>query len=101
MRVAYTKAAVQDLTNIWTYTQQTWSARRADAYYRSLIRSVRQLEQRPQTGRSYTQIWAELRGLPSGSHVILYRILPDDILEITRIVHQRMDLSLFDPAGRR
>jgi toxin ParE1/3/4 len=92
-------AAVQDLTDVWTYTQRAWSTKRADVYYRALIKSVHHIQQRPLIGRSYTEIWADLRGLPSGSHLILYRILPHDILEITRFVHQRVDLSQLKPGG--
>ena len=92
MPIVFTNAAVRDLSEIWTYTQAHWSIRQANHYYRELVNAAKNLEKRPQLGKSYAEVWSDLRGLPAGSHLILYRILNNNVLEITRIVHQSMDI---------
>jgi toxin ParE1/3/4 len=47
-------------------------------------------------GKSYSQVRADLRGIPLQGYIILYRLV-DDGLEIVRVVNARQDLeSLFE-----
>lgn len=39
----FTNKAVEDLTNIWNYTFETWSERQADMYYNMLIESCQKI----------------------------------------------------------
>ena len=39
----FTRKAVEDLSDIWHYTLETWSQKQADRYYRMLIESCRNI----------------------------------------------------------
>jgi len=46
-------------------------------------------------GRSYGEIYPDLRGIPLDGYIIFYRVL-DDGIEILRVVNARRDLpSIF------
>jgi toxin ParE1/3/4 len=90
-----TNKAVEDLTNIWEYTVDTWSERQADDYYNMLIASFQKITENPRLfGLKYEEIAEGLRGYRANKHIIFYRILADGDILIIRILHQRMDLKL-------
>jgi toxin ParE1/3/4 len=88
-----TNKAVADLTEIWNYTLDHWSERQADIYYSMLIESCEQIAERPDIGKNYERIVKRLLGLRAGSHVIFYRKVNANKVEITRILHEQMDLK--------
>ena len=88
-----THKAVEDLSKIWEYTFKTWSERQADIYYESLISNCREVAKNPDLGRSYDGITQNLLGMKTNRHIIFYRVLNENYVEITRILHERMDLK--------
>ena len=88
-----TNKAVEDLSEIWEYTFQAWSEKQADKYYDYLIASCQEIAEDPTLGREYNGISNQLLGLKVNRHVIFYRSLESDYVEITRILHERMDLK--------
>lgn len=90
----FTRKAVEDLTNIWNYTVDTWSEQQADAYYEMLISSCRKVACDPVLfGREYNEITEGLYGFKANRHIIFYRIPTPEEIVIVRILHERMDLS--------
>ncbi|MCO5248160.1 MAG: type II toxin-antitoxin system RelE/ParE family toxin [Chitinophagales bacterium] len=92
-RYKLTNEAVEDLTKIWNYTYEEWSEKQADKYYGMLIENCRHIADNSAMGRNYDGIRKDLFGLKSGKHIIFYRILNEGYIEITRILHERMDLK--------
>ncbi len=88
-----TNKAVEDLSKIWDYTFEVWSENQADKYYEELISNCYQIAKNPDLGKSYKGISEQLLGLNVNRHIIFYRALSDSYVEITRIVHERMDLK--------
>ncbi|TNF28937.1 MAG: type II toxin-antitoxin system RelE/ParE family toxin [Bacteroidetes bacterium] len=88
-----TKKAVQDLAEVWEYTFDKWSEKQADRYYESLISACSEIAENPMVGKKYEDVSPDLFGLLVGRHIIFYRLLATDHIEITRILHQRMDLK--------
>jgi len=88
-----TNKAVEDLENIWDYTFEKWSLEQADKYYSLLISSCNLIGENPNIGKNYFGVNAELFGLKTNRHIIFYRRLPNKPIEITRILHERMDLQ--------
>jgi toxin ParE1/3/4 len=88
-----TKKAVKDLSDIWNYTIDTWSEKQADKYYQLLLDGMTEIVENPAIGRNYNGIANHLCGFKAGRHIIFYRILNEDFVEITRILHQQMDLK--------
>ncbi|MBT0550668.1 type II toxin-antitoxin system RelE/ParE family toxin [Riemerella anatipestifer] len=88
-----TNKAVEDLTNIWEYTIDKWSEQQADHYFNVLISSCQNIADNPDLGKSYEGIAKELLGLKIEKHIIFYRKRENKPIEITRILHERMDLK--------
>lgn len=88
-----TNKAVEDLSGIWNYTFDYWSERQADVYYEMLIGNFEQIAEKPDIGKNYERIEKRLFGLRAGSHIIFYRKVNANKVEITRILHEQMDLK--------
>jgi len=88
-----TNKAVEDLSNIWNYTFDFWSENQADFYYKMLVEKFIAISKKQELGRNYKGIEKNLYGLNIGRHIIFYRIIDDFNIEITRILHERMDLK--------
>lgn len=92
-RYELTKKAATDLGEIWNYTVDTWSEDQADHYYRMLINSCQDIADRKVNGKPYEGIYSGLLGIKAGKHIIFYRQITDDLIEIARFLHERMDLK--------
>lgn len=92
-KLRFSNKTVEDLTDIWNYTVDTWSETQADKYYTMLIETCRQIadSKRP-LGKAYTEILPNLYGLRSGKHIVFYRF-SEQTVEIVRILHERMNLK--------
>ena len=88
-----TNKAVADLSKIWEYAFEVWSEKQADKYYDGLISNCEELAENPDLGKNYEGISKQLLGIKSNRHIIFYRTLNENYVEITRILHQRMDLK--------
>lgn len=87
-----TNKAVADLSKIWNYTFEVWSEKQGDKYYKTLISNCQEIANTPDLGKIYDGITSKLFGIKVNRHIIFYRTLEDHI-EITRILHERMDLK--------
>ena len=88
-----TNKAVADLSKIWEYTFEVWSEKQADKYYNELISNCEEIAKNPDLGKNYEGISKQLLGIKANRHIIFYRTLSEDYVEITRILHERMDLK--------
>lgn len=88
-----TNKAIEDLTQIWDYTYDNWSEKQADKYYQMLLENCQNIADDPTIGKNYAGIRNELFGLKVNRHNIFYRITIGNPIEITRILHERMDLK--------
>jgi len=89
----FTNKAVEDLSDIWNYTFETWSEKQADRYYRMLLDICKKLALKPGMGKRYDEVFAGLLGYKADRHIIFYRTMSDKEIEIVRILHGRMDLK--------
>ena len=88
-----TNKAVEDLSKIWNYTFEVWSEKQADKYYDELISDCVEIAENPNLGKNYEGISNLLLGFESNRHIIFYRTLSVSFIEITRVLHERMDLK--------
>jgi toxin ParE1/3/4 len=88
-----TNKAVEDLSKIWEYTYEVWSEDQADKYYNKLLIDCQEIAENQTLGKNYNEINKEILGYRSGQHLIFYRIINATQIEITRILHSRMDLK--------
>ena len=58
-----------------------------------LISNFQEIADNPLLGKNYEGITQNLLGLKTNRHIIFYRTLNENYIEITRILHERMDLK--------
>jgi len=88
-----TNKAVDDLTRIWNFTFDKWSENQADKYYHMLLEYCNEVACNPEIGKNYSGVTENLLGVKAGRHIIFYRKLEENEVEITRILHEKMDLK--------
>ncbi len=91
MTLQISNEAQSDLTEIWEYTYETWSLSQADTYYSILIEGINAIVKEPNIGRSYENVKSGYFGYKVKSHIIFYKIKRREIMQVIRILHQRMD----------
>lgn len=87
------KQAIDDLNDIWVYTFHKWSKEQADSYYGLIIGEIEFIADNYLTGKSAEQTRKNYRVTKIKSHLIFYRKVENEIVEIVRILHQRMDIK--------
>jgi len=88
-----TNKAVDDLTRIWNYTYDRWSENQADRYYQMLLDNFNEVATNPDSGKNYSGVIENLLGFRAGRHIIFYRKIEENEIEITRILHEQMDIK--------
>jgi len=94
MKYKLSKEAARDLENIWLYTFETWSAEQADRYYNLLLDEIEYVAEKPLVGKDQGHIREGYLRTRVKSHYIFYKINSrEDLIEIIRVLHQRMDIE--------
>lgn len=88
-----THKAVEDLSEIWEYTFEEWSEKQANKYYKFLIEFCQEVASNPNFGKSYESVQKDLLGFKCNHHIIFFRIISPNEIEMVRILHERMDLK--------
>lgn len=87
------KKAVEDLENIWLFTLKKWSIEQADRYYKLIIDEIIFTADNYLTGKSIDHIRKGYRVTKVKSHLIFYKKSDGGVMEVIRILHQRMDVK--------
>lgn len=58
-----------------------------------IIANCKEIANNPKLGKNYDGVTQNLLGLMTNKHIIFYRTIEEKLLEITRILHERMDLK--------
>ncbi len=85
--------ALSDLEEIWIYTLKKWSKEQADRYYSLLIDDIEFLQSNYYTGKSAEYIRPVYSVSFVKSHIIFYKIVDDQKLEVIRILHQSVNID--------
>ncbi|MBU2951826.1 type II toxin-antitoxin system RelE/ParE family toxin [Tamlana agarivorans] len=85
--------AIEDLDKIWIYTLNKWSKEQADRYYDLIIAEIEFIADNYLIGKSAEQTRKNYRVTKIKSHLIFYRKVDNEIVEIVRVLHQRMDIK--------
>jgi toxin ParE1/3/4 len=88
-----TNKAVEDLAKIWEYSFEAWSENQADKYHEMLISNCQEIADNSNLGKTYDRINESLLGMKANRHIIFYRTVNENYVEITRVLHERMDLK--------
>jgi len=85
-------AARADLESIWDYTDETWGIDQAERYIFDIRAACDAFAFGQKKGRSAEEIRAGYRKLGVGSYFLFYRITGEGVVDVIRILHQRMNL---------
>lgn len=88
-----TKKAKDDLKAIGCYTQDTWGREQRNRYLSLLDAAFNDLADHPLTGKDCSAIRPGYRKRAIGKHLIFYRQVGSDEIEVVRVLHERMDVE--------
>jgi toxin ParE1/3/4 len=88
-----TNKAKSDLKDIAIYTQNTWGNRQRNIYLTALDKSFYALASDHLKGRDCSEIRSGYRKHKVSKHIIYYREINANLIEIVRILHERMDIE--------
>lgn len=86
-------AAQADLSEIWDYTARNWNTEQADRYILAIRDACAALADGSRAGRAIDDIRAGYRKLAVQSHFLFYRVTDVALIDVVRILHQRMDVA--------
>ena len=89
----FTNNALDDLVEIWDYTVAEWSQNQAESYYNLIMDSCMDIANSPEIGKSYEILSLNVLGYKCGQHIIFYRVIAKNEVEIARVLHGMMDLK--------
>jgi len=87
-----TNKAKADLKSIARHTESQWGREQRNRYLALLDSSFHDLAAAPFKGRDCSEIRAGYRKYGVGRHIIFYRQIAPKLIEIVRILHDRMDV---------
>lgn len=93
MRYSISKKANQDIEKIWLYTFENWSLEQADRYYNLILDEIEFISENFESGKSVDHIKKGYRASKVKSHIIFYKKSKRNIVEIIRVLHQKMDIE--------
>ena len=88
-----TNMAKADLKDIGRYTLNKWGREQGTHYLSILDACFRQLAENPLNGKDCSEIRSGYRKFNVGSHIIFYRQIVSDSIEIVRVLHGHMDVE--------
>ncbi len=88
-----TNKALSDLKAIGLYTQNKWGKLQRDRYLTALDKAFRALAKDHLKGRECGEIREGYRKHQVGKHIVFYHEMDTSLIEIVRILHERMDIE--------
>jgi toxin ParE1/3/4 len=88
-----TRKAKEDMLAIGRYTRKHWGATQQNHYLSLLDSAFHDLANKRAIGQPCTEIRTGYFKYHIGKHLIFYRHIAPDQIEIVRILHGRMDIS--------
>lgn len=86
------KQALEDIDTIWLYTLENWSLNQANHYYRLIYHEIEFIIEDFESGKDIGKIKPGYRQTKIKSHLIIYKMADDSVIEIVRVLHQMMDI---------
>jgi toxin ParE1/3/4 len=86
-------AAQADVEDIWDYTVKRWGLDQAEHYTRLIHTACEELAQGKRLSRSAEDVRPGYHRALAESHIIFFRRMDTGMINIIRILHQRMDIE--------
>ncbi|MEI6333860.1 MAG: type II toxin-antitoxin system RelE/ParE family toxin [Methylococcaceae bacterium] len=88
-----TNKAKSDLKDIAIYTQNTWGKHQRNIYLTAIDKSFYALAANHLKGRDCGEIRSGYRKHKVGKHIVYYHEINANLIEIARVLHERMDIE--------
>ena len=85
--------AIEDINSIWVYTAENWSKIQADRYYNLIFDEIEFIAENFESGKDVNAVRKGYRYSKVKSHLLFYKKSKDGMIEIIRVLHQRMDIE--------
>ena len=85
--------AKADLSDIWDYTYTEWGVDQAEKYVRELWAVMQDQTKDLTKSVDIGDVRKGYRKVRSGSHVIFFRAPKAGVVDVVRILHQKMDFD--------
>ena len=85
--------AKADLKDIALFTQRRWGREQRNIYIKQFDDSFWLLAENPDVGKACDEIRPGYRKFPQGSHVIFYKQVDSQHIQVIRILHKSMDVA--------
>ena len=92
-RIILSPKAKEDLSQVWDYTYAEWGAEQAEKYIRELWAAIEEQSCDLTKSVDICDVRKGYRKVWSGSHVIFFKVTKGEILDVVRILHQKMDFD--------
>lgn len=90
---ALTSKAKADLQAIAIFTEERWGKEQRNFYIKQFDDAFHMLANAPLVGKACDYIRSGYRKFPQGSHIIFYKDISQEKIEIVRILHKNMDVE--------
>lgn len=88
-----TSKAKADLQAIAIFTEERWGKEQRNFYIKQFDDAFHMLANAPLVGKACDYIRSGYRKFPQGSHIIFYKDISQEKIEIVRILHKNMDVE--------
>jgi len=88
-----TRRAKSDLKSIAKFTYGRWGRAQRNIYIKQFDEAFHMLADSPSIGKKCDFIKLGYNKFPQGSHIIFYKVAPNETIEIIRILHKNMDVT--------
>lgn len=84
-------AAIADIEDIWTYTEQRWGTAQAERYVAMVGEACHGLARATTFSQDASHVRAGYRRAHVGSHIVFFRTDPAGRIVVVRVLHRSMD----------
>lgn len=88
-----TPRAERDLEEIWLYTYSNWPLEQADHYHDEIMSGISAITAAPGPGQRLEDVRPGYQRYRCGAHFIFYRHAKGGLIEIIRVLHEKMDFE--------
>ena len=92
-RIVLSSKAKTDLSEVWNYTYTQWGVEQTEKYVRDLWGVIEGLPDNLIKAVDIGDVRRGYRKIRAGSHVIFFKVTNDGVIDVIRILHQKMDFN--------
>ena len=89
-----TQSAKTDLKEVARFTEKNWGRTQRNIYIKQVDDMFHRLADTPSIGQNCDYINSNYQKCPQGSHIIFYKTVSNQSIQIIRILHKSMDIIL-------